>query len=108
MIRSRIEPQAYVCLDLPGGEDDSSFHTRKIICRSGGLKFAVASFDAGVAPASPLPLRQPLRVTQIAGGCGPGWHLSPYGAAAGGIGDPPGHRRWFRPTPYGPRRVRRW
>jgi hypothetical protein len=56
------------------------FHTRKIICRSGGLKFAMVSFNARAVPALPIPLQQPLLVTQIAGGGGSGWHRSPYGA----------------------------
>ena len=48
-------------------------HTR-LFGIAAGCTFAVVSFDAQAFPALPLPLQQPLHVTQIAGGCGPGWH----------------------------------
>ncbi len=59
----------------------------KLFAVAAGCTFAVVSFDAGAVPALPLPLQQPMHVTQIAGGCEPGWHRGPYGgAAAGAIG----------------------
>ena len=79
----------------------------KLFAVAAGRTFAVVSFDAGAVPALSLSLQQPLHVTQIAGGCGPGWHRGPYGGCRRNWG-PVGRRCWFRPTPYGPRRVCRW
>jgi hypothetical protein len=79
----------------------------KLFAVAAGCTFAVVSFDAGAVPASLFPLKQPSLVTLIAGGCGPGWHRGPYGGCRRNWG-PVGRRCWFRPTPYGPRRVCRW
>ena len=40
---------------------------------------AFISFDAGAVPVSVIPSEQQPFVTQVAGGCGPGWHRDPYG-----------------------------
>jgi len=79
----------------------------KLFAVAAGRTFAVVSFDAGRSRPLSLSLQQPLHVTQIAGGCGPGWHRGPYGGCRRNWG-PVGRRCWFRPTPYGPRRVCRW
>ena len=49
-------------------------------------------------------------VTQIAGGCGYGWHRGPWGGCRRNWRPLPGRgvRCWFRRTPWGPRRVCRW
>jgi hypothetical protein len=46
-------------------------------------------------------------VTPVAGGCGYGWHWGPWGGCRRNWGPLPGHglRCWFRPIPWGPRRV---
>jgi hypothetical protein len=49
----------------------------KLFAVAAGCTFAVVSFDAGAVPALLLSLQQPLHVTQIAGGCGPGWPSRP-------------------------------
>jgi hypothetical protein len=54
----------------------------KLFAVAAGRTFAVVSFDAGAVPALSLSLQQPLHVTQIADGCGPGWHRGPYGVPA--------------------------
>jgi hypothetical protein len=87
--------------------DRGSFSTlAKLFAEAAGCTFAMVSFDARAVLALPIPLQQPLHVTQIAGGGGPGWHRGPYGAAPGGTGARPP----LVPanTPYGPRRVCRW
>ncbi|HUI22544.1 MAG TPA: hypothetical protein VLZ74_16070 [Methylocella sp.] len=72
-----------------------------------GCMVALISFDAGAFPASLVPLEQQSFITQVAGGCGPGWHRGPWGGCRRNWG-PVGRRCWFRPTPWGPRRVCRW
>lgn len=72
-----------------------------------GAMIALASFDAEALPLAPLGSEQPLVVTPVAGGCGPGWHRGPWGGCRRNWG-PVGRRCWFRPTPWGPRRVCRW
>ena len=55
-------------------------------------------------------------IVQVRGGCGRGWHRGPYGGcrrnwARGRYVVPRryvGPRCWFKPTPWGPRRVCRW
>jgi hypothetical protein len=46
-----------------------------------GCMVALVSFDAGAFPASVIPLEQQSFITQVAGGCGLGWHRGPWGAA---------------------------
>jgi hypothetical protein len=75
----------------------------KLFAVAAGCTFAVVSFDAGAVPALPLPLQQAMHVTQIAGGCGPGWHRGPYGGV--GAGWPP---LLVPANALGPRRVCRW
>ena len=75
----------------------------------GGLGFA----SAGAAPLMPAPvdtLAGPASVTGVAYGCGPGWAPGPYGRCRPIYRRPRfyGPRCFFRPTPFGPRRVCRY
>lgn len=77
-----------------------------------GVAVTLASFDAGAIPVLPSPAQDSPYVAKIAGGCGPGWHRGPYGGCRRNWAPYPygayGRRCWFRPTPWGPRRVCRW
>lgn len=73
-----------------------------------GLLLTGLAFDAQAMPAAPVANDQAPGLTLIAGGCGPGWHRGPYGGCRRNMGWGPGPRCWFRPTPWGPRRVCRW
>jgi len=44
-----------------------------------GCMVALISFDAGAFPASLFPVEQQSFITQVAGGCGLGWHRGPWG-----------------------------
>jgi hypothetical protein len=77
------------------------------VAASAGVLMLLASFDAEALPVAPVPFDQPSMITQVAGGCGPGWHRGPWGGCRRNWG-PYGRRCWFRPTPWGPRRVCRW
>ncbi len=75
-----------------------------------GFMLAGVAFDAQAMPAAPVGGDQAPGLTLIAGGCGPGWHRGPYGGCRRnwGWGGPGWRRCWWRPTPWGPRRVCRW
>ncbi|MGC2221691.1 MAG: hypothetical protein WA624_04635 [Methylocella sp.] len=73
----------------------------KLFAVAAGCTFAVVSFDAGAVPALPLPLQQTMHVTQIAGGCEPGWHRGPWRGGFRRNWGPVGRHCWFRPTPWG-------
>ncbi|WP_026606021.1 GCG_CRPN prefix-to-repeats domain-containing protein [Methylocapsa acidiphila] len=63
--------------------------------------------EAAPVPALPVAPEQPSLIVPIAGGCGLGWHRGPWGGCRRNWG--PVYRRcWFRPTPWGPRRVCAW
>ncbi|QBR70478.1 hypothetical protein CU048_03395 [Beijerinckiaceae bacterium] len=71
-----------------------------------GCMIALVSFDVGAAPAALFPLEQQSYITQVAGGCGFGWHRGPWGGCRRNWGA--WRRCFFRPTPWGPRRFCRW
>lgn len=88
---------------------------RKIVPTLAAASLMIAGFvfDAQAMPTAPIATDHAPGVTLIAGGCGPGWHRGPYGGCRpnwGGYGGwGPGYRRcWWRPTPWGPRRVCNW
>ena len=75
----------------------------------GGLGLA----SAGAAPLTPAAadtLAGSTSVTTVAYGCGPGWAPGPYGRCRPIYRGPRfyGRRCFFRPTPFGPRRVCRY
>lgn len=80
------------------------------------LMIAGVVFDAQAMPAAPIVTDQAPGVTLVAGGCGWGWHRGPWGGCRRNWGGPGygygygyGYRRcWWRPTPWGPRRVCNW
>ncbi|MGH6848348.1 MAG: GCG_CRPN prefix-to-repeats domain-containing protein [Methylocella sp.] len=78
----------------------------KLFAVAAGCTFAAISFDAGAVPASLFPLEPQSFITQVAGGCGLGWHRGPYGGCRRNWGA--WRRCFFRRTPWGPRRVCRW
>jgi hypothetical protein len=79
-----------------------------------GLMIAGVAFDAQAMPTAPITTDQAPGVTLVAGGCGWGAHRGPWGGCRrnwGGWGPGYGYgyrRCWWRPTPWGPRRVCRW
>ena len=75
----------------------------------GGLGFA----SAGAAPLAPLAadtVTGAAPISTVAYGCGPGFAPGPYGRCRPMYRRPRvyGPRWVFRPTPFGPRRVRRY
>lgn len=90
--------------------------TMKIVptLAAAGLMIAGVAFDAQAMPTAPITTDQVPGVRLVAGGCGIGWHRGPYGGCRrnfGGWGPGYGYgyrRCWWRPTPWGPRRVCRW
>ncbi|WP_457106762.1 GCG_CRPN prefix-to-repeats domain-containing protein [Methylobacterium sp. P5_C11] len=75
----------------------------------GGLGLASAS-AAPLAPAGADTITGPSAVSTVAFGCGPGWAPGPYGRCRPIYRRPRfyGPRCFFRPTPFGPRRVCRY
>lgn len=59
--------------------------------------FAVAGLSftlAGPVSALPMPaagIQSPDLITQVAGGCGPGWHRGPYGGCRRNYANPAAH-----------------
>lgn len=72
----------------------------------GGLGLASAG-AAPLAPAGADTITGPAAVSTVAFGCGPGWAPGPYGRCRPMYRRPRfyGPRCFFRPTPWGPRRV---
>jgi hypothetical protein len=67
-----------------------------------------APLEAQALPVSSAnQLGAPSDVTQVAGGCGYGWHRGPWGGCRRNWRPLPGRgvRCWFHPSPWGPRRV---
>lgn len=68
-----------------------------------------------IAPRVQLPAND---IIEVRGGCGLGWHRGPWGvcrpngaihvAGPYAYAPPPYVRCWWRPTPWGPRRVCAW
>lgn len=75
----------------------------------GGLGLVSAS-AAPLAPAGAAAITGPTSVSTVAFGCGPGWAPGPYGRCRPIYRRPRvyGPRCFFRPTPWGPRRVCRY
>jgi hypothetical protein len=80
---------------------------RFFVAAAAGVIVAFASFEVEAFPAAPAPLDQTSMATQIAGGCGYGWHRGRWGGCRRNW-RAYGRRCWFRATPWGPRRVCRW
>lgn len=80
----------------------------------GGLGAVSSAQAAPLAAGSATTLAGGAAVETVAFGCGPGWTRGPYGRCrpAYGYGYGPrrfyGRRCFFRPTPFGPRRVCRY
>lgn len=72
----------------------------------GGLGLVSAS-AAPLAPAGAAAITGPASVSTVAFGCGPGWAPGTYGRCRPIYRRPRfyGPRCFFRPTPWGPRRV---
>jgi hypothetical protein len=72
-----------------------------------GCMIALVSFDARAFPASVFPLEPQSFITQVAGGCGLGWHRGPLGRLPAQLGAdcPP---LLVSANALGPRRVCRW
>lgn len=69
-----------------------------------GFIFAGLALEAQAMPASPLDGPRTPAVTLVRGGCGIGWHPTPWGACRPNLVRRP-VRCWWRDTPWGPRRV---
>jgi len=69
---------------------------------------ALTGFDAQAAPFAPSNLSdQGSQVIQVRQGCGLGRHRGPWGGCRWN-GNPGWNACWWRPTPWGPRRVCRY
>ena len=79
---------------------------RKEICLAallGALATSTVALEARAFPISHL-AKQMSDVTQVRQGCGLGRHRGPWGGCRWNRGG----GCWWRPTPWGPRRVCRW
>jgi hypothetical protein len=84
---------------------------------AGALGLASVALTASGAGAFPISSQMQSTVedlTQVRGGCGLGWHRGPWGGcrpngAFYAYGYGPGvYGCWWRPTPWGPRRICAW
>jgi len=73
-----------------------------------GAMSVFVAIDAQAFPIAPSNLSdQTSQVLQVRGGCGLGRHRGPWGGCRWN-GNPGWGRCWWRPTPWGPRRVCSW
>jgi hypothetical protein len=76
----------------------------------GGLGAVTTAQAAPLGAGSAASVAGTAPIETVAQGCGPGWGRGAYGRCRPFAGPPRGYGRrcFFRPTPYGPRRVCRW